>query len=55
MAITQQDKSLHTIIFELAHPQTAGNEKHEVELLYLVPEIFKDAFNTIQSFHPKLP
>ena len=46
MAITQQDKSLNNIIFELAHPQTTGNEKHEVELLYLDPEMFKDAFNT---------
>jgi len=33
VAITQQDKSLHNIIFELAYPQTAGNEKCEVELL----------------------
>jgi len=46
VAITQQDKSLHNIIFELAHPPTAGNEKREVELLYLDPEMFKDAFNT---------
>jgi hypothetical protein len=37
MVITQQDKSLHNIIFELAHLQTAGNEKHEVELIYLDP------------------
>lgn len=46
MAITQQDKSPHNIIFELAHPQTAENEKHELELLNLDPEMFKDAFNT---------
>lgn len=46
MAITQQDKSLHNILFEPAHPQTAANEEHEVELLYLDPEMFKDAYNT---------
>jgi len=41
VAITQQDKSLHNTIFEPAHPQTAGNEKHELELLNLDPEMLK--------------